>query len=125
MTRRASARDLELLAVAVARLRAGIMALVFAVFGGVGLFVATAWLLVRGGPNVGQHLGLLSNYFPGYSVSWQGSVLGLVYGALTGGVLGASLAWIYNRLAQWRAAREGSERKGGRGGDERPGGSAR
>jgi hypothetical protein len=114
VTRRASPRDLELLAVAVARLRAGIMAFVFAAFGGAGLFLATAWLLVRGGPNVGQHLGLLSNYFPGYSVSWPGSLLGFVYGALSGAVVGSSLAWIYNRLALWRVEREkaGRARRG-------------
>ena len=109
MTRReASARDLALLAAAVARLRAGIMALVFAACGGLGLFVATVWLLVRGGPEVGQHLGLLGNYFPGYTVSWPGSVLGFGYGALAGGVLGASLAWIYNRLAHWRMRSQGA-----------------
>ena len=39
------------------------MALVFAFCGGVGLFLATVWLLFRGGPNVGEHLGLLANYF--------------------------------------------------------------
>jgi hypothetical protein len=104
LTRRAASdRDLELLAVAVARLRAGIMALVFAFFGGGTLFVATVWLLLRGGDNVGQHLGLLANYFPGYSVSWPGAVLGLLYGALTGAIVGSSLAWIYNRLANRRA----------------------
>ncbi len=78
------------------------MALVFAFCGGLGLFLATVWLLVRGGPNVGEHLGLLANYFPGYRVSWAGSLLGLVYGALVGAVAGYSLAWIYNRLARGR-----------------------
>ena len=104
MTLRApSERDLEILARAVARLRAGVMALVFGFFGAAGLCLATVWLLVRGGPDVGRHLGLLSNYFPGYSVSWPGAALGLVYGGLTGALLGSSVAWIYNRLAQWRA----------------------
>lgn len=102
--REATSRDVELIAAAVARLRAGIMALVFAFCGGLGLFLATVWLLVRGGPNVGEHLGLLSNYFPGYRVSWAGSLLGLVYGALVGAAVGYSLAWIYNRLARGRAA---------------------
>jgi hypothetical protein len=101
--REASSRDLELIATAVARLRAGIMALVFAFCGGIGLFLATVWLLVRGGRNVGLHLGLLANYFPGYRVSWAGSLIGLVYGALVGGVVGYCLAWIYNRLARPRA----------------------
>ena len=98
--REARPRDVELIAAAVARLRAGIMALVFAFCGGLGLFIATVWLLLRGGPNVGEHLGLLANYFPGYRVSWAGSLLGLVYGALVGAVVGYSVAWIYNRLAR-------------------------
>ena len=106
--RAASQREIELIAGAVARLRAGIMALVFAFCGGLGLFLATVWLVMQGGRNVGEHLGLLSNYFPGYSVSWAGSLLGLVYGALLGGVIGYSLAWIYNRLARPRAPRRGS-----------------
>ena len=54
---------------------------------------------------VGLHLGLLANYFPGYRVSWTGSLIGLVYGALLGGVIGWCLAWIYNRLARPRGAR--------------------
>ena len=103
--REASPQDIELIAAAVARLRAGIMALVFAFCGGVGLFVATVWLLLRGGRQVGIHLGLLANYFPGYSVSWLGSLVGLVYGALVGGAIGYSVAWIYNRLARPRLGR--------------------
>jgi hypothetical protein len=93
---------MELIKHAVVRLRSRVMALVFAAVGGAGLFVATAWLLVRGGPNVGEHLSLLANYFPGYTVSPLGALLGLVYGALVGGVLGWSLAWVYNRVADWR-----------------------
>lgn len=92
---------------AVARIRAGVMAIVFGMMGGLSLFLATAWLLVRGGPNVGQHLGLLRHYLPGYTVTWPGSLLGLAYGAVMGALLGGSLAWVYNRVAGW------SERRGG------------
>jgi hypothetical protein len=106
--REASPREIELIASAVARLRAGIMALVFAFCGGLGLFLATVWLLLRGGRNIGEHLGLLSNYFPGYSVSWVGSLVGLAYGAMVGGVVGYTLAWIYNRLARPAAGRGGA-----------------
>ncbi len=88
-----------LLGAAVARLRAGVMAVVFGFTGGVGLFVATVWLLVRGGTNVGKHLNLLGNYFPGYSVTWLGSVLGFLYGAIVGALLGWLIAWVYNRIA--------------------------
>ena len=73
--------------------------------GGVGLFVATAWLLIRGGPEVGLHLGLLGQYLPGYRVTWVGCVVGFFYGSLVGGALGWSLAWIYNALADRRQGR--------------------
>lgn len=87
---------------AVARLQAGILAVTFGMVSGFGLFVATAWLLIRGGPDVGRTLGLLGNYFPGYRVTWPGSLLGLVYGALVGAVVGWSIGWIYNRVADLR-----------------------
>ena len=91
-----------LIEAAVARLRAGILAVVFAMMGGVGLFVATAWLLIKGGENVGATLGLLGNYLPGYAVTWPGALVGLLYGAAIGGAMGWSLARIYNRLARTR-----------------------
>jgi hypothetical protein len=78
------------------------MAVTFGMTGGVGLLVATVWLLIRGGENVGQHLGLLRNYLPGYSVTWGGAMLGLVYGAVIGALVGASIAWIYNMIAMYR-----------------------
>lgn len=83
----------------IARMRASIMALVFGLTGGTIVFLATIWLLVRGGDVVGPHLGLLANYFPGYSVTWPGALLGFIYGALSGALLGGSGAWIYNFVA--------------------------
>lgn len=85
---------------ATARLRASVMALTFGIVGGTGLGVATAWLLLRGGEMVGKHLNLLGIYFPGYTVSWPGVLVGFAYGALSGAVIGWSVAWIYNRLAE-------------------------
>lgn len=84
---------------AVARLRTGIVAVAMGTMGGLVLFLATAWLLIRGGQNVGATLGLLSHYFPGYSVTWPGAFVGLGYGVLAGGLTGGAMAWIYNRIA--------------------------
>ena len=70
----------------------------FGLLCGLGLFLATAVLLVQGGTNVGAHLGLLRVYFPGYSVTWPGSVIGFVYAFVVGYALGRSVAAIYNRL---------------------------
>lgn len=89
---------------AIARLRSGVMATVFGATCGTGLWIATAWLVMRGGTRVGEHLGLLRYYFPGYSVTWTGAFIGFGYGVLFGGVAGFLLAWIYNRLADKRAA---------------------
>lgn len=85
-----------------ARIRTGVLAIVCATIGGVGLFLMTAWLLLKGGPHVGQHLQLLSNYFVGYSVTWSGSLVGLFYGALCGGAIGWTIGRIYNRIVAIR-----------------------
>jgi hypothetical protein len=93
-------------------MRAGVMAIVFGLVCGTGLFLATAWLLMQGGPRVGQTLGLLRYYFPGYTVTWPGSVVGFLYGALVGGTIGGLLAWIYNRVAAWGERRPAKRRNG-------------
>ena len=88
---------------AVVRMRARIMAIVFGMVGGGGVFLATAWLLVRGGEDVGKHLGLLRHYFPGYAVSWPGAFVGFFWGALVSATLGFLVAWIYNQIVEQRA----------------------
>jgi hypothetical protein len=88
---------------AVVRMRARIMAIVFGMVGGTAVFVATAWLLLQGGENVGQHLGLLGNYMPGYYVNWPGALVGFCWGALYGGIIGFAVAWIYNQVVEARA----------------------
>lgn len=89
---------------AIARLRASIMAVVLGMFAGAGLFIATAWLLIKGGENVGQNLSLLGHFFPGYSVTWGGAFVGLIYGVLAGAILGYCLALIYNLVASKRSS---------------------
>jgi len=102
MTSQVGPNERAIIATAIARLRAGIMAIVCGLLMGSGLLVATVWLVARGGPNVGQHLGLLRNYLPGYSVTWTGALLGFLYGAIAGGVIGWLTAWVYNRIVDLR-----------------------
>ena len=64
----------------------------------VGLFVATNVLVLRGGPNVGAHLGLLGQYLPGYTVTFVGSIIGFVYLFVLGYLLGRLVGMVYNRL---------------------------
>lgn len=85
---------------AVARIHAGVMALVCAVLCGGGLFIMTLWLVIRGGIDVGAHLGLLSWYFYGYSVTWGGAFIGLFWGVVAGGLIGWVIGEVYN-LVVW------------------------
>jgi hypothetical protein len=65
---------------------------------GVGLFLATLVLVVKGGQNPGRHLGLLRIYFPGYSITGIGSIVGFVYAFVAGYAIGRTIATIYNRI---------------------------
>ncbi|MGH7502371.1 MAG: hypothetical protein ACREL7_11500 [Longimicrobiales bacterium] len=67
---------------------------------GLGLFIATNLLILRGGPNVGQHLGLLRAYFPGYTVTFLGSLIGFVYTFVIGYGLGRVIGTVYNKLVE-------------------------
>jgi hypothetical protein len=60
------------------------------------IFVATNWLLLKGGETVGPHLALLGQFFLGYTVSFWGSVVGLLYGFVTGFIVGYMVAFLYN-----------------------------
>ena len=67
---------------------------------GMGLFVATNVLVLRGGEKVGTHLGLLSIYFPFYDVSFLGSLLGFVYAFVVGYATGRIVCAVYNLAAR-------------------------
>jgi hypothetical protein len=97
-----NSNDLHDLTRTVVRLQTGMLAFACAVIGGVGLFTMTAWLVIKGGPQVGVHLQLLSQYFYGYSVTWKGSLLGLIYGAITGGAVGWLIGAVYNGVVGLR-----------------------
>jgi hypothetical protein len=65
---------------------------------GLGLFIATNVLVIKGGDVVGPHLGLLGIFFPGYSVTFLGSLIGFVYAFVVGYGFGRTVSVIYNRL---------------------------
>jgi hypothetical protein len=85
---------------AAARLQAKYLGVSFALLGGGLVLLMTVWLLIKGGENVGTHLSLLSHFFPGYSVSWPGSIVGFLWGAIYGGVFGFLVGWLYNRIVR-------------------------
>jgi len=82
------------------RLNAMVQGFVTGVVAGLLLFVATLWLVIKGGDVVGPHLSLLNQFFPCYEVSFLGSFIGLFYGALVGFVIGYMVAIIYNWLVR-------------------------
>lgn len=71
----------------------------FGLLAGISLFVATNVLVLKGGDDVGRHLALLSAFFPGYRVTFAGSLIGFVYAFVCGWALGRIIGGVYNRLA--------------------------
>jgi hypothetical protein len=67
---------------------------------GIGLFLATMILVIRGGSTVGPHLGLLGVFLPGYSVSTGGAFIGFIYLFVIGYLIGWLIGSVYNALAR-------------------------
>ena len=85
------------------------LGLVFGLLFGLVIFIATNWLVIKGGHIdesgkyvVGQHLQLLSQFFIGYRVSFVGSIIGFGYGFALGTLAGALFAGIYNKIVEFR-----------------------
>jgi hypothetical protein len=93
-------REEEQLAKAVVRLNAKLMGIVLGTLLGAGLFLITNFLVLKGGENVGQHLELLAQFFPGYSVTFLGSLVGFAYAFAVGLVIGSVLGAVYNKVAR-------------------------
>ena len=83
-------------------LNAKVLGLVLGLLFGLAIFIATNWLVMKGGMPVGPHLQLLSQYFIGYRVSFLGSLIGFAYGFAVGTLSGALIGWIYNKIAALR-----------------------
>lgn len=99
----------EIVLTRVVRLNAGIQGIVAGLTVGIGIFVATNWLILQGGHTgptgevvVGPHLSLLGQFFPGYRVTFAGSLIGFAYGFASGFGIGYFTACIYNRLVNLR-----------------------
>ena len=59
-------------------------------------FLATIWLVIKGGDVVGPHLRLLRQYFAGYTVTVRGSFIAFGYSFLWGFLFGWLFAYIRN-----------------------------
>ena len=93
----------QLLERAVLRLNANILGVVLGIIAGLGIFVATNFLILKGGAVVGPHLALLGNFFPFYRVTFLGSIIGFGYGLLTGYVAGWIIGTVYNQVVKIRS----------------------
>ena len=92
----------ELVLTRLLRLNATIQGVVTGLVAGLGIFIATNWLVLKGGEVVGPHLSLLSQFFIGYRVTFVGSVIGFTYGFIFGFLAGYLVARMYNWLADLR-----------------------
>lgn len=66
------------------------------------LFLTTMWLVVRGAGEFSPHANLLSNYLPGYSVSFIGALIGCLEIFVFTYVFAWIFAGIYNAVATKR-----------------------
>ncbi len=102
-------QDEDIIFSGITRFNTRILGLALGLVLGLAIFIATNWLLIKGGYVdsqgdyiVGPHLRLLSQYFIGYRVSFFGSIIGFVYGFALGTLCGATVGWIYNKIVDLR-----------------------
>ncbi|MCK5438946.1 MAG: NAD(P)/FAD-dependent oxidoreductase, partial [Gemmatimonadetes bacterium] len=89
------------LAAAFARYDSLALGLAVAIVSGVGLFLATAWVLLRAERDSAEMLALIGQYLLGYEVSWGGAVLGFMGAGLFGFVVGFGVGWLINLIIGW------------------------
>lgn len=64
---------------------------------GLCVFVATIWTMLKGG---GHTLVLLEQFYIGYSISWGGAFIGLIWSFVNGFIWGWLFSWLYNCFAK-------------------------
>jgi hypothetical protein len=94
---------------AVIKFNAKFLGLAFGLIMGLAVFLATNWLIIKGGTTttngeyiVGPHLQLLDQFFIGYRVSFLGSIIGFLYGFAIGTLCGSVFGLIYNKIVDIR-----------------------
>lgn len=92
----------KILKQAVLRLNGQVVGIVLGIISALVIFIATNWLVLKGGDVVGPHLNLLGQFFIGYSVTFIGSLVGAVYGFIVGYISGLLIGWIYNAIVLFK-----------------------
>ena len=87
------------------RLNATAQGVALGLVAGLAIFIATNWLVLKGGEVVGPHLALLGQFFIGYRVTFVGSLIGFAYAFACGFTGGYGTARIYNWVVDRREGR--------------------
>lgn len=75
-------------------LRKRALGMAFGLVWGLAIMLGTWWLLIFG--YKGEIISRLSQFYIGYSYSWGGAVIGLIWGFVDGFIAGVLIAWFYD-----------------------------
>ena len=78
------------------------LGLSFGLVWGFTVLLATWWLLITG--SSGLTISTLSHFYFGYTFSWLGGIIGLIWGFVDGFIGGVIIAWLYNLFNKGKAA---------------------
>ncbi len=70
-------------------------------FWGFAVLITTWWLLILG--SNGSTITKLHKFYPGYTFSWFGGIVGLLWGFVDGFICGVIIAWLYNLFVKSRS----------------------
>jgi hypothetical protein len=100
MNEKLTAEEQRILSTVIADAHEQSWGIAFGLVLGLGLLLATNFLVLKGGEQVGPRLSLLGVYLPGYRVTFLGSLVGFVYLFVIGYGIGRSIVTLYNFLAR-------------------------
>lgn len=81
------------------RLNVRAFALTCAILLGLAVLLGTWWMILWHGVADPPEATIIGKIYLGYSVSWGGSFIGLIWGVVDGLIGGAIFAWLYNFFA--------------------------
>ena len=80
------------------KLDAKALGIAIAIAWGASIFILTLVSVQTGYAD--SFLLVIKSKCPGYSISWAGSVVGLLYSLIDGFIAGFVIAWLYNKFAK-------------------------
>lgn len=105
----------EIIQIVFAKLDPMAMGVAVGIVSGFTIFVATAILLIKGGPVIGPRLSLLGHFLFGFKMTWGGALIGCLEGGFAGFLIGYTAASIRNgsmrAYAKFRGWREETDRR--------------